>query len=80
MSHFIADAIRAHVTSTTSDFDREHLANALLAVVDKCEQIREESPAFGWAFANTLEGVIVRELNVAFPIDQAAEAKRLLGH
>jgi hypothetical protein len=76
MAHFIAEAIRAHIGTSRSDADR-----ALLAVVDKCEQIREESGiALGWAFANTFEGVIVRELNVAFPIDQADEVRRLLGH
>jgi hypothetical protein len=76
MTHFIADAIRAHIGAAAGP----NAYTALLAVVDKCEQIREESPAFGWAIANTLEGVIVHELNVAFPIDQVDEAKRLLGH
>lgn len=78
MPHFITEAIRAHIDTPQSDSDR-----ALLAIVDLCDALRIPSGTTTEVRANAanrIEGVIVRELNVAFPIDQADEAKRLLGH
>lgn len=68
MPHFTADAIRAHIGTPQSDSDR-----ALLAIVDLCDALRIPSGVTTEArsnAANRIEGLIVRELNVAFPIDQ----------
>jgi hypothetical protein len=79
MSHFIADAIRAHIGTPQSGSDR-----ALLAVVDKCEAIRNDWAGIpgggGHFFATEFELTIARELNVAFPLDRVEAVQRLLGH
>lgn len=59
----LAEAIRAHIGRADNAPDR-----AILAVVDKCEQMRAESAntpgGVGWAFANTFEQVIADALGI----------------
>jgi hypothetical protein len=81
VSHFLADAIRVRLRLQLGYIATQETAAALLAVVDKCEQMRDESSERGAGrfLADEFESVIARELNVNIPLEHADEARRLLG-
>lgn len=74
MAHFIADAIRAHIGDPVTAHER-----ALLAVVDWCEDHRENGGSIGWDDADEVERLLVRELNVGIPYEQVGDYLTWMG-
>jgi hypothetical protein len=58
---FLTDAIRTHLDGAVGSY-----SDALLAVVDKCEQLSQVGDPFGAgrAYADTFLSVIARELGI----------------
>lgn len=62
MSDTLADRINAYIGTDPNPTPTEA---ALIAVLDKCEQIRVEAGKYpGWAHADDIEQVIARALGI----------------